>query len=317
MPDIISTVHLDQFLTNVSVAYQNVNFFGRQLFPVIPVAKQTNRYPLFGKERFKVYDDSRRPGGEALERPGWRLSNDFYFCDGHAQKEIIPDELLANSDVPDIEIQTVEDLTDSVWLKHEINVFNAVLGSGTSVSNTTLSGTSQWSDYTNSDPVAAVEAQKPTIFKSVAKLPNTLIVGYPVFVQLRNHPKIIDRLKYNVQNPPAVLAPQDLAQVFDVENFWVAGALKDTTNIGQAPTLDFVWGKNALLAYVPPQPGRRTIALGYTFAWLYDGGQGNQGFLVKRYREEKRTGDWVEVQFYYDPKVVVAGSGYGWLSAVA
>ncbi len=132
MPD-ISTVHLDQFLTNVSIAYQNATFYGRQLFPIVPVNKQTNKYPIFGKERFKVYDDSRRPGAEALERPGWRLSNDFYFCDGHAQKEIIPDELLANSDVPDIEIQTVEDLTDSIWLKHEINVFNSVLGSGTAV----------------------------------------------------------------------------------------------------------------------------------------------------------------------------------------
>ncbi len=314
MPDIISTVHLDQFLTNVSIAYRNANFFGRQLFPVIPVAKQTNRYPVFGKERFKLYDDSRRPGAEALERPGWRLSNDFYFCDGHAQKEIIADELKANSDVPDIEIQTVEDLTDSIWLRHEQAVFNAVLGAGTSVTTTTLSGASQWSDYTNSDPVAAVEAQKATIFKATAKVPNTLIVGYPVFVQLRNHPKIVDRFKYT---QVGILQPDHLKSVFDVENFWVAGALKDTTNIGQAPTLDFVWGKNALLAYVPPEPGRRTVALGYTFGWLYDGGQANLGFLVKRYREEKRTGDWIEVQFYYDTKVVVSGAAYGWLSAVA
>lgn len=315
MPDIISTVHLDQFLTNVSIAYQNANFYGRQLFPIVPVARQTNKYPVFGKERFKLYDDSRRPGAEALERPGWRLSNDFYYCDGHAQKEALPDELKANSDVPDIEIQTVEDLTDAIWLRHENAAFNAIFGAGSSVPNTTLSGTSQWSDYTNSDPISAVEAQKATLFQNVAKLPNTLLVGYQVFIQLRNHPKIVDRFKYTA---PAggILQPDQLKAAFDVENFWVAGALKDTTNIGQSPSLNFVWGKNALLCYVPPQPGRRTVALGYTFAWVYDGGQ-NQGFLVKRYREEKRTADFIEVQIYYDTKVVVPSAGYGWINAVA
>jgi hypothetical protein len=312
MPD-ISTVHLDQFLTNISIGYQNSTFYGRQLFPLVPVSRQTNKYPIFGKERFKLYDDSRRPGAEAIERPSWRLSNDVYFCDGHAQKEAIPDELKANSDVPDIEIQTTEDLTDAIWLRHEKVVFDAIFAAGSPVPNTTLSGTSQWSDYVNSDPVVAVENQKSTIFKNIAKVPNTLIVSYPVFLALRAHPKILDRFKYT---QTAVLMPDHLRAAFDVENFWVAGALKDTTNQGQASALDFVWGKNAVLAYVPPQPGRRVVALGYTFVWLYDGGI-NQGFLVKRYREEKRTADIIEVQVYYDPKVVVAQSAYAFISAVA
>ena len=312
MPD-ISTVHLDQFLTNVSIAYQNATFYGRQLFPVVPVSRQTNRYPIFGKERFKLYDDSRRPGAEAIERPSWRLSNDVYFCDGHAQKEAIPDELKANSDVPDIEIQTTEDLTDAIWLRHEKAVFDNVFGAGSTVPATTLSGTSQWSDYVNSDPVVAVEQQKTAIYKAIAKVPNTLLVGYPAYLSLRSHPKILDRFKYS---QTAVLQPDHLKSAFDLDNFWVAGALKDTANLGQPSALDFVWGKNAVLAYVPPQPGRRTIALGLTFMWLYDGGS-NQGFLVKRYREEKRTADIIETQVYYDPKVVVAVSAYAWINATA
>ncbi|PYV09106.1 MAG: hypothetical protein DMG23_11835 [Acidobacteria bacterium] len=268
MPD-ISTVHLDQFLTNVSIGYQNATFYGRQLFPIVPVSRQTNKYPIFGKERFKLYDDSRRPGAEAIERPSWRLSNDVYFCDGHAQKEAIPDELKANSDVPDIEIQSTEDLTDAIWLRHEKVVFDVIFGAGSAVPNTTLSGTSQWSDYVNSDPVVAVENQKSAIFKNIAKVPNTLLVSYPVFLALRSHPKILDRFKYT---QTAVLMPDHLRSAFDVE-------------------------------------------LGYTFIWLYDGGA-NQGFLVKRYREEKRTADIIEVQVYYDPKVVVATAAYAWINAV-
>jgi hypothetical protein len=165
----------------------------------------------------------------------------------------------------------------------------------------------------NSDPVVALEQQKSTIFKNIAKVPNTLLVGYPVYLSLRSHPKILDRFKYT---QTAVLQPDHLKTAFDVENFWVAGALKDTASQGQAAALDFIWGKNAVLAYVPPQPGRRVLSLGLSFVWMYDGGA-NQGFLVKRYREEKRTADIIEVQIYYDPKIVVANSAYSWINAVA
>src|SRR5947209_20178045 len=104
MPD-ISTVHLDQFLTNVSIGYQNATFYGRQLFPIVPVSRQTNKYPIFGKERLKLYGDSRRPGAEAIERPSWRLSNGAYLCGGNAQKGATPGELKAKSDVPDMQVQ--------------------------------------------------------------------------------------------------------------------------------------------------------------------------------------------------------------------
>jgi len=38
---------------------------------------------------------------------------------------------------------------------------------------------------------------------------------------------------------------------------------------------------------------------------------------VKRYRDESRTADVVEVQLYYDAKVVASNAAYLWTSAVA
>jgi len=309
----ISTVHLDQFLTNVSVAYLNGDFFGERLFPVIPVDKQTDKYPVFGKEKFRLYEDSRRPGAEAREIDDWRLSADQYYCSGHAMRSPIPDELKANSDIPDLEIETVQNLTNAILLKLETAVYNAVFGAGSSVSTTTLSGTSQWSDYVNSDPISAVEAQKITIFQTTGKLPNTLAVSYPVFNKLRQHPKVIDRFKYT---QVGILQQDHLKSAFDVANFFVLSALQDTSNQGQTPSLTYVWGKNALLCYVPEVPGRRTIALGYTFRWTF-GVPELGGVMVKRYREERRGSDVVEVHRYYDNKVVVPAVAYGWINATA
>ena len=64
-----------------------------------------------------------------------------------------------------------------------------------------------------------------------------------------------------------------------------------------------------------PVAGRRTVSLGYQFTLAF--GANNGGFFVKRYRDEGRTADIIEVQLYFDAKIVAANAAYLWLSAVA
>jgi hypothetical protein len=311
MPD-ISMVHVDQALTEVSIAYHNAQMVADQLFPVIPVNKQSNKYFIYSKDRFRSVDDARRPGARANEID-WSLSTDTYFAEGHALAQAIPDELRANQDPAlDIDVDTTETLTDLLYLQREILVASKATDPTIITQNTPLSGTSQWSDYTNSDPIPTVENQKTTIQKQIGQVPNSRLVGYPVFLALRSHPKILERFKYT---QVGILQPDHLKAAFNVDNFLVASAVKNTAKEGATDALDYVWGKNALLFYKPPAPGRRTISLGYQFTWLF--GANTNGFLVKRYRDESRTADIVEVQLYYDGKVVAAGAGFLWTTAVA
>jgi len=180
---------------------------------------------------------------------------------------------------------------------------------------TTLAGTGQWSDFQNSDPVAAITAQRSTILLSCTKEPNTLLVGYPVWLQLIQHPIILDRFK-NHALPLGYPTDQQLAGLFNVDNFVVAKALYDTSQQGLAHNLNYIWGKNAILAYVPPGQGQLMITPGTTFRWLYGVPQ-NGGMLVKRYRVEERSGDMIEYQTYYCVKLVVPGAMYAFKSAVA
>jgi hypothetical protein len=312
----ISLQYLDQPLNNVSVGYRNDDFFGERLFPIVPVKKQSGRFWVFGKEKFRQYETIRHAKAEAREIAPWTLSNNPYYCDDHSLKDAISDEERSNSDGTDLEVNTTENLTDAILLDFEIRVKNLVFGpTGPSSvgQSSTLSGTSQWSDYVNSDPVAAVETQKTTIKKAIAMAPNTLLVGYPVYATLRQHPRIIDRFKYT---QVGILQAEHLKSAFDVDNFWVAGAEYDTANEGQAAALDFIWGKNALLAFIPPEPSRRIPALGYTFRWLF-GAPDLGGTLTKRYRDEKRTADVIEVHRYDDLEIVTAYAGYTFLAATA
>jgi len=311
MPD-ISMVHVDQALTEVSIAYRNAQLVADQLFPVVPVTKQSNKYFIYSKENFRALDDARRPGARANEID-WTLSTDTYFCEGHALAQALPDELRANADqAVDVDVDTTEVLTDLIYLQREIVVASKALDTSVITQNTTLSGNNQWSDFTNSDPLKAVEDQKTTIQKQIGQVPNALLVSYPVFLALRSHPKILERFKYT---QVGIIQPDHLKAVFNVDNFFVASAVKNTAQEGAADSLDYVWGKNALLFFKPPAAGRRTVSLGYQFSWLF--GANTNGFLVKRYRDESRTADIVEVQLYYDAKVVAPGAGFLWQSAVA
>ena len=305
----VSLQYLDQPLNNVSVGYQNDDYYAERLFPVVPVQKQSGRYWIFGRERFRQYETIRHAGAEAREIAPWSLSNNAYFCDDHSLKDKISDEEVANASGTDLEITTTENLTDALLLDLEIRVANLVLGGA--VPNTTLSGASQWSDYINSDPVSAVEAQKTVIKMAIGKTPNTLAVSYPVFATLRQHPRIIDRFKYT---QVGVLDEGSLKTAFGVDNFWVMAAEYDSATEGQAPNLNFVWGKNALLAYVVPEPRRREVTLGYTFRWLF-GAPDLGGTLTKRYRVEAKSADVIEVHRYDDIEAVAPQAGLVFLSA--
>ncbi len=163
--------------------------------PTFRFRKQNDRYPIFGFERFKSYQTERAPGSEANEMPGWRMSNDEYYCDGKAQKQLIPDELRAKWDFSTgPEVFTTETLADIIDKQREIQILQPDHELDDRAQHDTA-GTAQWSDFQNSDPVAAITAQRSTILLSCTKEPNTLLVGYPVWLQLIQHPIILDRFK--------------------------------------------------------------------------------------------------------------------------
>ncbi len=308
----ISLQYLDQPLNNISVGYTNDDYFAEKLLPPVPVKQRSGRYWVFGKEKFHRYETIREPKAEAREIAPWALSNNPYFCNDHSLKDSISDEERASSDGTDLEINTVQNLTDAILLDLEIRVMNLLMGTGSSVTPVTLTGTSQWSDFVNSDPISAVEAQKITIKQAIAKTPNTLAVSFPVYSALRQHPKIIDRFKYT---QVGILQADHLKSAFDMDNFWVLGAEYDTANEGQTPNLQFIWGNNALLAYIPPTPQRLQPALGYTFRWLF-GAPDLGGTLTKRYRVEAKTADVIEVHRYDDIEIVAPAAAIAFLNAV-
>lgn len=317
------TTRADEFLSNISVAYKGPDHTDEELFPVVPVDKQSDLFPKFSKQHFQDEPDALTPGADANDIEVDLDARGYYYADGHGYNIGMPDPLMANADPSvELEIEFTEKITEKIRLRKERNL--AGLISATNIAqNTTLSGTSRWDDYTNSDPILAVETQKETIQQSTGLLPNTFQMSRPVFRALRNHPKIIERIKYT-QKPP--LNKEQLAEAFEIDRIVLSESLYKTTNRGQLDALGYIWGKNACLAYVPARPGKREAALGYTFVWILRqaGGppgvdmrkSGGGGIIVKKWREEGRDSNMMGIRFYYQQQFIDSNCAYLWISAV-
>jgi len=311
----VQQVHLDKMLSNISIGYSNEMYIADQIFKDVTVQKQSDKYYVFGKERFRANDDLRAPGTEANEI-SWRFSSDQYFCQGHALRHGIADEEVQNADdALNLETEGTELVTEGILLNKEIDASNQVLDPKNYHSELQLTlgtaGTYKWSDYDHSDPVLDIQRAKEAIHKKSGVRANTLIISEPVLNILKLHPKLKEIIKY-VQR--GIVTEEIMAVAFGVDNILVGSALKSSANNpGQGDILNYIWGNSAVLAYIPANPGRKQVALGYNFAWNKDG----QGAVqVRKWYEIGRRATLIEAENWYSQKIVSNVAGFLFQDAI-
>jgi hypothetical protein len=309
----LNQLHVDEALTQISVAYRNQAFVAEEVMPVVPVMKKNDVFFKFSKQHFRSYKDAYAAGQRAQQIEVDLDARGFYMADGHALEDSITDDEREQADPgAQIEVEKTEKLTNIVALNEEIGFFTNIVKPTVITQNFDLSTTptSQWSDYINSDPVPEVLKQRRTIQQQIGDFPNYLLVSQPVLDSLANHPRILDRVKYTANGARNQLDEQDLARVFKVEKVLVSAALYQTVEEGQADNLGYIMGRNALLFFRPARPGIRVPSFGYTFFWAKRSG-------VLRWRELSLESDFIRVKKYYAQQVIAANAAYLWLNASA
>jgi len=165
-------------------------------------------------------------------------------------------------------------------------------------------------------------ARRTMQLKSGGYKPNTMIVGKEVRDILINHPDILARLNggATVTNT-AKVSDAKLAEIFEVENFYVMEAVQNTAKEGLAESNAFIGGKHALLVHTPSSAGLMTPAAGLTFAWNNMPGVQNLGITVETFSDDalRRVGvaQHMQAKMAYDMKVVGADLGYFFDTVIA
>jgi Phage major capsid protein E len=310
-------VHVDVPLSNIATAYiqDQDAFIASKVFPIVPVDKQSNKYYTFPKAQWFSDDVQLRGDGAESAGSGYSVSTDNYFASVYALHKDIGHLTLANFDNPlDPMSSATEFITQQMLQRMERQWVTDYFSTGIWGTDTTLSGSSQWSDETGSNPIDDIELGKETLLSNTGFAANTLVLGYQVFRKLKNHPDIVDRMKYTSN---AVITEDILARLFGVDRILVARAVKNTANEGATASMSFIVGKSALLMYVNPSPGILKPSAGYTFSWTKpDAGYASPVTIMRWYNEDRKA--WrVEGESAWANKVVGSDLGYFLATAVA
>ncbi len=299
-------IRIDPVLSNISIAYKNEDYIAEQVLPVIPTTTRTGKYFKYDTSKFRREQSLRAMGAPAKEVDyGVAISTPFVVLD-HALKELVPDELKEQAPSPlSPEIDATENVTEKLLIEKEYDLADYMKSTANLTNNTTLSGTSQWSDYANSDPVKDIKTGKKTVHSKIFKEPNTLILGKEVYDTLLDHPDIIDRIKYRSD----VATADILARIFGVERVLIGAAGYESAKEGQTSSLAYIWGKNAWLVYVAPRPAIRQISFGYHFQL--------KNRVADKWYDKDREGTWVRVHDTYTREIVTVDAAYLIKNAIA
>lgn len=301
-------VHIDNVLTGISVDLQNLGFAGDVLFPVVRVRKQSDIYYVHNDRSGWAREplDWRAPGAEANEIPGLTVSTDTYFAKEHALQIGINDEEMENADSPLSPFRDGTELVTSRLLMGREYTIQAKVRDANNYPTglkVTLSGTQQWNDYANSNPISDFKTGRRAMHALLFREPNLAVIPYQVMSQLEDHPDFIERIKYS---QAGVLTQDIIGTMIGIPRIIVPGLGINTANIGQTASISYLWGKDVVLAWVPDSPGLRKPSYGYEFVWPING----QVQVIDRWREEHRVRDVVRVRRRYDLKfIMVDGTG--------
>lgn len=329
----VTDVHVAQSLTAISTAYyqEQTAYVADQVFPMVPVQHQTDKYFRWSKADFFRDEAQKRADATESAGTGVNLDTASYSALVWSLHQDIGPQVRANADPSvDLDMASSRQLMQKMLIRRD-RIFMAAYVTtgvwGTDITGTTAAlggvpgtaSTVQWDDDANSDPFTDVAVGQTTILQNTGHMPNILLMAWPVFQALRKHPLIIDRIKYTNPVFAGTITEALLAQAFGIDRVVVSKAVYNTAAEGVAASMSFVSGKNALLCYAPASPGLMEASAGYTFGWSGFTGLNSLGVRVAQIPMP-----WLglgtirnELDMAFDMQVVGTDLGYYFSSIVA
>ena len=251
-------------LTAISVLYKNPDYIADMVLPRIPVAKQLFSFISFPVDTlFNIYDTSVARRGRVNEVVMEGVET-FDSTADQSLKVSIPKADIDNSDerYRPRDTQTLL-LTELLNITREQRVANLVFNTASYGAGltTTLSGSGQYSDYVNSDPVLGIN----TMLDAPLVRPNKLVIGRAAWTVLRSHPRIVQATKGSAQTG-GIASREQVAELFEVGEVLIGSSRANNAARGQIPALARLWGKHIAGIYIPPViTGQGEVAFGASF----------------------------------------------------
>lgn len=306
--------YVDQFLTNMSIAYMNqdTDMIADKIFPSVKVVKDSAKIVNYGKQALRLVETERGIGGKYNSVDYKVESTDMYQLEDHGLTTDVLREDVENADAPvDAEVDKTKMLLQQVKLSHEYKALS-VLVPATITNNLQLASASdKFSSYATSDPFKVIQAGVDAVFAKTGKLPNNMAMSYDVYSTLKNHPDVIARFP-GATSITEQMVVDTLAALFGRMQLHVSKAKINDTNLGATDVLSDLFSKKIFIYYSEATPTLQSTSFGKKFT------RSSDGFQVARYPQSVLGQEAIKRQVWsmilanqkYDMTIVDVDCGY-------
>lgn len=293
-----SQLHVDQLLSNVAVKYSNTRFIHDKVFPGVPVKKSSDLYRTYNRS-WSIPETNRAIGGLAREHQ-FEIGTSSYSLEKHALKSYVPDAASDNYDITDLRADVTIELTEKIMMRKEAQcaaLFTTTswsLGASLAAADTWVTGTAQ--------PIQLFDTAAAAVVSNSGVKANYAIIPLDSYNALKNHTTLVDRVKYTSKE----MSPAIVGALIGVDELLVPDIYFDSGLYGASAAtgaIQSIWKSDfAFLGYKPGAAGFMALSSGYMFQKAKP--------LVRRWREEEREADAIEVDCEFQFKVVASLTGY-------
>lgn len=262
---------IDPLLTDASSAYIPKGCIADNLLPKLKFSQYTGKLGSYGKNHLRIENTVIGGKGKYRQVESITRSTTGFEIEGHGLSGMVTKADYKNVKDPfDAEKDETMGISTILMLEKEKGLADALTSTSVITQNVTLSGTSQFSDYSNSDVVAKAAAAKAAVKAGCGDVVNTIIMDYDVAEVLRYHPQLLDLLGFKFAKPGG-LTNEDLARALAVDKVLIPNCMYNSAKEGQTDVLASVWGKHMVFAVIPDSAQKYQISLGYNV--MLDDGQ--------------------------------------------
>lgn len=299
-------------LTSLSIGFKNEKFLWDMIAPPSSQDQKSGTYFIWDREFwFRRQEGAVRAPESQYLRTGYGVSTDTYNTFEIGFEKQLGDPIKAAFQTgEDLKTMDVQFLTNLMELELEKRVAAATFVTGVWGTSNTLSGTDQWSDFANSDPIADADTAIRTILRNTGARPNVFFIGLLGWEKLKEHPLILDKYKHT---QTGVMTPELIAPVLGVDEIVIGDSVENTADENQVFVGSDIWTDNGLFL-VRNNPALGVANGAYTFMWNE---RGNVPWAVEDYREEQTRSEVSRVFTHLDPQIVSSQHGYMLLDLVA
>lgn len=290
----------DPVLTKLAQGYHNLELIGEVLMPTVEIDKEAGKIPKFGRLAFRLPSTVRNLRGTSNRLDPEDITAIDVALEEHDVEYAI-DYREENEAIFSLRQFALNTTQDVIALGREKEVATLALDESKydSGNKVTLSGTSKITSK-QADIFAMFDTGIRAVKRAIGRKPNVCVIAGDVWAALKEHPAVIEKLKYS---QVAIVTPEVFGKLIGIDTVKIGEAVYEESN-----QLKDIWSDAIVLAYVAPRSAERkgTVyepSYGYTV-------RRQGGLFVDTYKENGGKLEVIRTTDIHKPHLLGASAGY-------